>query len=137
MPSNFFNRPPQRRKNAKSSSNENSFDELFYSLRCFSLTKTALWNVSPEDKVKISATRLSALCERVIGSTCSDDSYRFPPSVLQRQSDNEFGRVEWWQITTTDPLDDEVRPSPSPFLDRSMCRSLSDSNDPVSSHFER
>ena len=79
------------------------------------LTKTALWNVLPEDKVKISATRLSALCERVIGSTSPENSYRFPPSALRNQSEQEFGRVDWWNIATTDPQDDEVRHEPPLF----------------------
>lgn len=70
---------------------------------------TPLWNVSIEEKVKLSSTRLSNLCERVINVLPSTDTYQFPPSLLLRISQTNFGVVDWWNITSTDPHDDEVK----------------------------
>jgi len=72
------------------------------------LAKTALWNVSQEDKHRISSTRLSSLCERVICCPTSEHSFRFSPSILQIESEKEFGHVDWWKITTMAPEDEEI-----------------------------
>jgi len=72
------------------------------------LLTTPLWNISIEDKLKLSSTRLSNLCERVITIIPSTNSYKFPPSSLLILSQTNFGYVDWWNITTTDPNDDEI-----------------------------
>jgi hypothetical protein len=79
---------------------------LSISFSNFSLLTTPLWNVSIEDKLKLSSIRLSNICERLI--TTSINSYKFPPSPLLLISQTNFGNVDWWKITTTDPQDDEV-----------------------------
>ena len=75
----------------------------------FSLLTTPLWNVSIEDKLKLTSTRLSDLCERLITITSLSNSYKFPSSSLLTISRENFGLVNWWNITTTDPIDDEVK----------------------------
>ncbi|CAF4184234.1 unnamed protein product, partial [Adineta steineri] len=35
-------------------------------------------------------------------------SYKFLPSSLLLISQTNFGHVNWWNITTTDPQDDEI-----------------------------
>jgi hypothetical protein len=72
------------------------------------LLTTPLWNVSIEDKLKLSSTRLLNLCERVITIIPSTHPYRFPPSSLHAISQFNFGHVNWWNITTTDPENDEI-----------------------------
>ncbi|CAF4070632.1 unnamed protein product [Rotaria sp. Silwood2] len=72
------------------------------------LLTTPLWNVSMNDKLKLCSTRLSNLCERLITIISSENSYKFPVSSLQVISQTNFGHVNWWNITTTDPHDDEV-----------------------------
>lgn len=85
-----------------------------------------------DEKMKISSTRLSSLCERVIDIQSSKDSYRFPRSILHQISQTNFGVVDWWNITTTDPHDDEVNISnKSNLCSRSF---LLDPNDPTSSN---
>lgn len=73
----------------------------------YSLLTTPLWNVTNEDRLKLTSQRLSNICERLI--TTSINSYQFPPSLLLSFSQTNFGHVDWWNITQTDPQDDEVK----------------------------
>lgn len=106
MLSIFFKLHRKKRRQS-SKSNSLSLDYSISSLK-FSLLTTPLWNVSIEDKLKLSSTRLLNLCERVITIIPSINSYRFPPSSLHFISQTHFGHVDWWNITTTDPQNDEV-----------------------------
>ncbi|CAF0920479.1 unnamed protein product [Rotaria sp. Silwood1] len=72
------------------------------------LLTTPLWSISMEDKLRLWSTRLSNLCERLITIVPSENSYKFPVSSLQVINQTNFGHVNWWNITTTDPHDDEV-----------------------------
>ncbi|CAF1294084.1 unnamed protein product [Rotaria sordida] len=72
------------------------------------LLTVPLWNVSMEDKLKLCSIRLSDLCERLITIIPSENAYKFPLSSLQAVSQTNFGHVNWWNITTTDPHDDEI-----------------------------
>ncbi len=107
MRSIFFERN-QKKLRQSSKSNLLSIDYSIQSLK-FSLLTTPLWNVSIEDKLKLSSTRLLNLCERVITIIPSTHPYRFPPSSLHAISQFNFGHVNWWNITTTDPENDEVK----------------------------
>ena len=101
----------QRRKRKQSSNSCFLFERL--SLRfSASLSTTPLWTVSPEEKLRLCSSRLLNLCERLVSCSSSIDVYQFPPSPLLLQSQAEFGLVDWWNITQTDPQDDEV-PTPS------------------------
>ncbi|CAF4492788.1 unnamed protein product [Rotaria sp. Silwood1] len=72
------------------------------------LLTTPLWSISMEDKLRLWSTRLSNLCERLITIVPSENSYKFPVSSLQVINQTNFGHVNWWNITTTDPHDDEM-----------------------------
>ncbi len=103
----------------------------------FSLLTTPLWNVSIEDKLKLSSTRLSNICERVITILPSTNSYKFPPSSLLFISQTNFGYVDWWNITTTDPHDDEVKKDQiksNLFLFSSLFTFFLDPDDTISSN---
>ncbi|CAF2055243.1 unnamed protein product [Rotaria magnacalcarata] len=76
--------------------------------KAIDLSTKPLWNVSIDDKLKLCSTRISSLCERLITIEPSTNSYRFPSSPLQTISRINFGHVNWWNITTTDPQDDEI-----------------------------
>src|ERR1700722_1785154 len=103
----IFFKPHQKKQRQSSKSYPLSIHHL--TLIKFSLLTTPLWNISIEDKLKLSSTRLSNLCERVITIIPSTNSYKFPPSSLLILSQTNFGYVDWWNITTTDPNDDEVK----------------------------
>lgn len=68
-----------------------------------------MWNVSIEEKTKLYLTRIGDLCERLINFKPSSNPYQFPESPLHVISLTNFGPVNWWNITTTDPQDDEVK----------------------------
>ncbi|CAF4243048.1 unnamed protein product, partial [Rotaria sordida] len=92
----------------------NAFDILqavSKKIKTIDLLTVPLWNVSMEDKLKLCSIRLSNLCERLITIIPSENAYKFPLSSLQVVSQTNFGHVNWWNITTTDPHDDEVRSS--------------------------
>ena len=73
--------------------------------------------------------------------TCSSslNAYQFPPSLLQVQSQAEFGLVDWWTITQTDPQDDEVPTGLYSTIgtDAFVFALFADSNDATSSNSER
>ncbi|CAF3704004.1 unnamed protein product [Adineta steineri] len=89
----------------------NAFDILQAAskkIKTIDLLTTPLWNVSIDDKLKLCSARVSNICERLITIDSSANSYKFPPSSLLLISQTNFGHVNWWNITTTDPQDDEI-----------------------------